>query len=107
MVKSKEIRAMSEDDRKAKLADLRKELLHERGMASMGGAPTSPGKIRAVRTSIARTFTIINEERAKTKAKAAPSKNNKSQIVRDFQSRTCAVEDSALAAEAKIKGGAK
>ncbi len=70
MVKSKEIRAMGEEDRKAKLVDLRKELLHERGMASMGGAPTSPGKIRAIRTSIARTLTIINEEKAKNKGGA-------------------------------------
>jgi len=65
MVKCKEIRAMNDTDRKAKLTDLRKELLNERGKASMGGAPASPGKIRAVRTSVARTLTIMNEERAK------------------------------------------
>jgi large subunit ribosomal protein L29 len=65
MVKNKEIRAMNDADRKAKLTDLRKELLHERGAASMGGAPKNPGNIRAVRTSIARTLTIMNEERAK------------------------------------------
>ncbi|MDD5502076.1 MAG: 50S ribosomal protein L29 [Candidatus Thermoplasmatota archaeon] len=65
MVKNKDIRAMNDADRKAKLTDLRKELLHERGTASMGGAPASPGKIRAIRTSVARTLTIISEERAK------------------------------------------
>ncbi len=62
LVKSKEIREMSADEREDKLKELRNELMHERGVAAMGGAPPNPGKIRALRTSIARMLTIIREE---------------------------------------------
>ena len=61
-MKSKEIRDMSAEERVAKLKELRNELMHERGVAAMGGAPPNPGKIRALRTSIARMLTIIKEE---------------------------------------------
>ncbi len=45
-----------------KLSDLRDELMHERGVAAMGGAPPNPGKIRALRKNIARILTIMREE---------------------------------------------
>jgi hypothetical protein len=35
--------------------------MHERGIAAMGGAPSSPGKIRALRTNVARIHTIMRE----------------------------------------------
>jgi large subunit ribosomal protein L29 len=62
VLKPKDIREMTSDERKSRLKELKEELMHERGVAAMGGAPTSPGKIRAVRTSIARLMTIMNEE---------------------------------------------
>ena len=62
LIRSKEIREMSPEEREAKLKELRNELMHEKGVASMGGAPPNPGKIRALRTSIARMLTIIREE---------------------------------------------
>ena len=62
ILRTNEIRQMNTDERKAKLAELRNELLHERGVAAMGGAPVSPGKIRALRKSIARILTVMNEE---------------------------------------------
>lgn len=46
-----------------KLSELRDELMHERGVAAMGGAPPNPGKIRALRKNIARILTIMSEER--------------------------------------------
>jgi len=62
---------MDEKGREAKLKELRSELMHERGVAAMGGAPPSPGKIRAIRRSIARMLTILREEEiAKAKAPA-------------------------------------
>lgn len=61
-LKSKEIREMSGNERKDKLYELRNELMHEQGIAAMGGAPTNPGKIRALRISIARMLTIMKEE---------------------------------------------
>src|SRR6266704_3642702 len=45
-----------------KLTELRDELMHERGVAAMGGAPPNPGKIRALRKNIARILTIMREE---------------------------------------------
>ncbi len=72
LLKAKELRAMRPEDVRAKFKELNDELMHERGVAAMGGAPASPGKIRALRTSVARIHTVMSEqERA---AKAAPAK---------------------------------
>lgn len=76
LLKTREIRAMDDKARADKLKELRSELMHERGVAAMGGAPPSPGKIRAVRRNIARILTIMQEEavgRART-AQAKPEK---------------------------------
>lgn len=62
LIKAKEIRDMSAEERSSKLMELRNELMHERGVAAMGGAPPNPGKIRALRTQVARMLTIIKEE---------------------------------------------
>jgi large subunit ribosomal protein L29 len=62
LIRSREIREMSAEERESKLKELQNELMHERGVAAMGGAPPNPGKIRALRTSIARIHTIIKEE---------------------------------------------
>lgn len=63
LLRTKEIRAMSVDDQAKRLRELRDELIHERGMAAMGGAPRSPGQIRAIRTNIARILTVQREEK--------------------------------------------
>ncbi|MCK5772678.1 MAG: 50S ribosomal protein L29 [Thermoplasmata archaeon] len=57
-----EIRSMKTKDRVLKLKELRDDLLRERGVAAMGGAPPSPGKIRSLRTNIARIATVMREE---------------------------------------------
>jgi large subunit ribosomal protein L29 len=62
ILKPKEIRDMSSPERKEKLYELRNELMREQGIAAMGGAPTNPGKIRALRISIARILSIMKEE---------------------------------------------
>ena len=61
-LKPPEIRGMNHEDRQARLKELRGELIHERGVAAMGGSPPSPGKIRQIRRQIARILTIQNEE---------------------------------------------
>ncbi len=53
---------MDADTISKKLSELRDELMHERGVAAMGGAPPNPGKIRALRKNIARILTIMSEE---------------------------------------------
>ena len=59
--KSSEIREMQSEEREAQLSELRSELMNERGVASMGGQPTSPGKKRALKKQIARFTTIMRE----------------------------------------------
>lgn len=76
MLKTKELRVMRPEDMQAKLQEFLDELMHERGVAAMGGAPASPGKIRSLRTNIARIHTIVREkelaDEKKTK-KAGPA----------------------------------
>jgi len=67
LIRSREIREMDPEARVAKLKELRADLMHERGVAAMGGAPPSPGKIRALRKSINRLITIMKEEEKKTR----------------------------------------
>jgi large subunit ribosomal protein L29 len=62
LLRTSEIKSMSGEERTKKLRELRDDLMHERGTAAMGGAPTNPGKIRALRTNIARIETIQKEE---------------------------------------------
>jgi large subunit ribosomal protein L29 len=62
VLKAKEIRGMTADDRQKKLHELREDLMHERGMSAMGGSTPSPGKIRQLRTQIARLLTVMREE---------------------------------------------
>ncbi|MFO8052108.1 MAG: 50S ribosomal protein L29 [Thermoplasmatota archaeon] len=57
-----EIRDMKPEERKDKMKELRDELMRERGVAAMGGAPPSPGKIKSLRTGIARLATVMREE---------------------------------------------
>jgi len=78
LLRTKEIRAMDAETIGKKLTELRDELMHERGVAAMGGAPPNPGKIRALRKNIARILTIMREEElaggAAAPRKAAPAK---------------------------------
>ena len=62
VLKSKEIRDFTPEERREKLTELKSELMHERGVAAMGGSPPSPGKIRQLRMSIAKILTIMREE---------------------------------------------
>jgi large subunit ribosomal protein L29 len=62
VLKAKEIREYTKEERFEKLEELKRELMHERGVAAMGGSPPSPGKIRQLRTSIARMLTIMHEK---------------------------------------------
>ena len=61
MLSAQEVRSLSPDDRKARLAELKRELMQERGVQAMGGSTPSPGKIRTLRREIARILTIDRE----------------------------------------------
>jgi large subunit ribosomal protein L29 len=62
VIKAKEIRDLSPEERREKLTELKSELMHEKGVAAMGGSPPSPGKIRQIRMEIAKLLTIMQEE---------------------------------------------
>jgi large subunit ribosomal protein L29 len=57
-----EIRNMNSDERSVKMKELRDDLMRERGVSAMGGAPPNPGKIKALRINIARLATVMREE---------------------------------------------
>jgi large subunit ribosomal protein L29 len=61
-MKMEEIRGLRPDERNDKLREARDELMNERGVAAMGGAVRSPGRIRALRQTIARILTVQREE---------------------------------------------
>lgn len=61
MLKAAEVRNLSKEDRKTKLAEIELELMKERGVQAMGGSTPSPGKIRTLRRERARILTIIRE----------------------------------------------
>ncbi|MCJ2564128.1 MAG: 50S ribosomal protein L29 [Candidatus Thermoplasmatota archaeon] len=65
LLRTSEIREMNIEERQKKLKELRNDLMHERGVAAMGGAPASPGRIRAIRSNISRLLTIVQEEETK------------------------------------------
>jgi len=62
VLKAKEIRDFTTEQRREKLNELKNELMHEKGVAAMGGSPPSPGKIRQIRMEIAKLLTIMREE---------------------------------------------
>ena len=57
----KELRALTDEELQRRIADAENDLLRERGVAAMGGAPPSPGRMRALRTNVARSLTVLGE----------------------------------------------
>ncbi|MGC8644750.1 MAG: 50S ribosomal protein L29 [Thermoplasmata archaeon] len=62
-LKAKEIRKMSREDLRKKYSEMKEELMRERGISAMGGAPPSPGKIESLKRQIARIETVLRETR--------------------------------------------
>ena len=66
LLRMKELRELSDADLRRKVSDAENDLLRERGVAAMGGAPPSPGRMRALRTNVARALTVLNERSHRT-----------------------------------------
>lgn len=60
---AEELRDMSIDELEDTLREQQQELMHERGVAAMGGQPPDPGRIQTLRKTVARIKTILNEKR--------------------------------------------
>ncbi len=56
-----EIRNMNITERQEELDKLKMELIRERAVASAGGAPENPGRIKEIRKTIARIKTLQKE----------------------------------------------
>jgi len=66
LLRMKDLRALSDEDLRRRIADAENDLLRERGIAAMGGAPPSPGRMRALRTNVARSLTVLRERELAT-----------------------------------------
>ncbi|MBU4076138.1 MAG: 50S ribosomal protein L29 [Euryarchaeota archaeon] len=61
ILRTEDIRKMNATEHDEELDKLKQELIRERAIASAGGAPESPGRIREIRRTIARIKTIRKE----------------------------------------------
>ncbi|MEM3736779.1 MAG: 50S ribosomal protein L29 [Candidatus Bathyarchaeia archaeon] len=64
ILRMKEIRAMSSEKLNAKLSELRVELMKLKTMVKAGGRVENPGRIRAIKKTLARILTVMNEEKS-------------------------------------------
>ncbi|HIQ38400.1 MAG TPA: 50S ribosomal protein L29 [Methanothermococcus okinawensis] len=63
ILRPQEIREMSISEMKEKLMELKRELLKEYTNKATSGAPSNPGRMREIRRTIARIYTIMNEKK--------------------------------------------
>jgi large subunit ribosomal protein L29 len=57
-----EIRDMDTEGRQKRLQELRTELIKIKTMIRAGGSVENPGRVKALRKTIARILTVMNEE---------------------------------------------
>jgi large subunit ribosomal protein L29 len=69
IVRLKEIREMSSEDRTKKLGEFRTELVRLKTMIRAGGTIEDPARVKALRRAIAKMLTIENEQRLGIRAK--------------------------------------
>ena len=58
----KALRGMGNVELKAKLAELRLELMQENSQIAIGTVPKSPGKLRSLKRTIARIHTLLGQQ---------------------------------------------
>jgi large subunit ribosomal protein L29 len=61
ILRIEDIRAMSPEERREKLVELRTELARLKTMVKAGGSIDNPSRIRELRKTVARILTIENE----------------------------------------------
>ena len=62
ILRLKDIRAMSSDERRKKLDELKTELVRLKTMIKAGGSIDNPSRVRELRKTITRILTIENEK---------------------------------------------
>jgi large subunit ribosomal protein L29 len=63
IMRNKEIRDMSSEDRAKKMGELRTELLRLKTMIRAGGTIENPARVKALRRAIAKILTIESEQK--------------------------------------------
>ncbi|MBI2133268.1 50S ribosomal protein L29 [Candidatus Woesearchaeota archaeon] len=61
-MRKKEIQTMQPEEMKAKLVELRKEMMKINSQIATGTVPKSPGQMRQIKRTIARILTIRREK---------------------------------------------
>jgi large subunit ribosomal protein L29 len=61
IMRMEDIREMSAEELERRLMELRTELVRMRTMVKAGGAVENPSRIRELKRTIARIFTVVNE----------------------------------------------
>ena len=74
ILRVKEIRGMSPEDRKKRLRELQTELVRLRTMIKAGGAIENPARVSELRKTIARILTIENMPSPSTKEEKKEAK---------------------------------
>ena len=77
IIRLKEIKSMSSEDRQAKLLDLRAELSRMKTMIKAGGAVENPTKVREIRRTIAQILTVEHEDKLGLRKGAAEEEEEK------------------------------
>jgi large subunit ribosomal protein L29 len=67
IIRLKEIRDMSSEERMKKLTELKTELLRLKTMIKAGGTVENPARMKELRKTIARILTIEKEQKTATK----------------------------------------
>jgi len=63
ILRPKEIMKLTPKEREEKIKELKKELMKLKSQIAMGSLPESPGKVRAIKRTIARILTLSKERR--------------------------------------------
>ncbi|HVP93096.1 MAG TPA: 50S ribosomal protein L29 [Acidobacteriota bacterium] len=82
ILRVKEIRDMSSEERRKRLGELRTELLRLKTMIAAGGTVENPARIRELRKTIARILTIEKEQEIKPAEKEKKIKPEKKETKR-------------------------
>lgn len=61
-INKSDLRNLTKDEYNKKVAELKKELMRLKAQVARGTPPENPGKIRAIRRSVARMITFRNQK---------------------------------------------
>lgn len=77
IMRVKEMREMSSEDRMKRLGEFKTELLRLKTMVRAGGTVENPGRIRELRRTIAQILTIDGEKRSEPRKTEKEEKKKK------------------------------